>query len=141
MTSTAFQDALNAITDPTEAQVAATLAMQRADFLRQTQASDDATLRAAIGTRVTALQAAVSAATTDQATATGLATSEAATATAVAGSTPVVNLAYVTAMRDQIAALHTTLAGVETWRAQMDAGYALATTATADLATVVATKL
>ena len=141
MTSAAFQDALNAITDPIEAQVAATLAMQRADYLRQAAATDEATLRAAIGQRVTALQTAVAAATTDQATATTASASETAAATAVAASTPATTLAYVTAIRDQIAALHTTLADLQTWRAQMDAGFALATTATADLATVVASKL
>lgn len=47
----------------------------------------------------------------------------------------------MTQIRDQLAAIHTTLAGLEAWRAQMDSGYALAVTATADLATVVATKL
>lgn len=62
-------------------------------------------------------------------------------AATVKASTPVVNVAYLTQIRDQVAAIHTLLAEILTWRAQMDGGFALATNSVADLGTVVATRL
>ena len=140
MTVSALDDVLASITIDNLDTIAAAL-LDRVAVVRKAAELDDATLRTAIGTRVTALRSAATVATTDQATATSAATSETAMAATVTASTPAVTVAYLTAIRDQIAALHTTLADLQSWRAQMDSGYALATTATADLATVVAAKL
>jgi hypothetical protein len=101
----------------------------------------DAALRTAIGARVAALRAAADVATTDQAKAASAATAETATAAAVKASTPAVTVPYLTLVRDQVAQIHTMLAEMYAWRTQMDAGYALAVNSTADLATVVASKL
>ena len=100
-----------------------------------------AALRAAIGPRISALRTAASVATTDQAKATTVAATETMTAVTVKASAPAVTVAYLTQIRDQLATIHTMLADLQTWRAQMDSGFALTATATADMATVVATKL
>lgn len=135
-----LDDVLASITLANLDSVAAAI-LGRVTEVRKAAELDDTALRAAIGTRVTALRSAAAAATTDQAAATKAATSETESAAAVRASTPAVTLAYLTLVRDQVAQIHTMLADLQTWRAQMDAGYALAMTATADLATVVATKL
>lgn len=101
----------------------------------------DAALLTAISTRAAALRSAAAAASTDRTTAAAAAAAETARAASVEASTPVASLAYVTAIRNEVAAIHTMLAEIYSWRAQIDAGYALAVTSTADLATVVATKL
>lgn len=115
--------------------------LDRITAVRKAAVIDDATLRAQIGARVTSLRAAAATTTTDQATAVAAATAETTRAASVKASTPAASLAYVTAIRDEVAAIHTMLAEIYSWRAQIDAGYALAVTSTADLATVVATKL
>ena len=101
----------------------------------------DTALRAAIGGRVTALRAAATVATTDQTKVTTAAATETTTAVTVKASAPAVTVAYLTLVRDQVAAIHTMLAEIYTWRAQMDSGYALAVNSVADLATAAATKL
>jgi len=135
----ALDDVLASITLSNLDDIAAKL-LDRVAEVRKAAIVDDAALRDAIGTRVTSLRSSAAAATADQTTASAAAVSEATAATEVKASTPATTLAYVTLIRDQIAALHTALADLETWRGQMDDGFALATTATADLATVVATN-
>ncbi len=127
MTSTAFQDALSAITDPAVAQVAASLATQRADYLRQTVADADASLRTVIGQRVAALRTA-----SDQAGA--FQTSESARAATVTAATPDVTVAYLTLIRDELALIHNDLALVA-------GSQVIGLTATADLATVVSNNI
>ena len=135
----ALDDVLASITLANLDDIAAKI-LDRVTEVRKTAETDDAALRAAIGTRAASLRSSAAVATADQATASAAAISETTAATTVKASAPAVTIAYLTLVRDQIAAIRTTLAGLETWRAQMDSGYALATTATADLATVVATK-
>jgi len=135
----ALDDVLASITPDNLDAIAAAI-LGRVTEVRKAAELDDAALRTAIGARVASLRSSAAVATTDQVTASTAAATETTTAAAVMASTPAVTVAYVTAIRDQIAALHTTLAEMYTWRAQMGGGYALATTATADLATVVATK-
>lgn len=124
-----------------DAEAVAALVLKRVDEVRASAATDDVQLRAAIGLRVASLNASAATATADQAAATAAATAATTTAAAVKASTPAVTVAYMTSVRDQIEALWTAVAALQTWRAQMDTGVALTTTATADLATVVATKL
>jgi len=135
----ALDDVLASITPANLDAVTAAL-LGRVTEVRKAAEVDDTALRAAIGTRVASLRSSAAVATTDQATASAAAISETTAATTVKASAPAATIAYLTLVRDQIAAIHTTLAGLETWRAQMDSGFVLATTATADLATVVATK-
>lgn len=136
---TALDTVLASITPANLDDIAAAL-LSRVTEVRKTAEIDDAARRVAIGTRVAALRGTVTTATADQGTASAAATSETAMAATVKASTPAVTVAYLTLVRDQVAAIHTMLADLQTWRAQMDSGYTLATTATADLATVVATK-
>jgi len=136
---TALDDVLASITLQNLDDITAKL-LDRVTEVRKTAETDDVALRAAIGDRVASLRSSAAVATTDQEIASAAAVSEATAAKEVKASTPATTLAYVTLVRDQIAAIHTTLADLQTWRAQMDSGYALATTATADLATVVATR-
>ena len=136
----ALDDVLASITLANLDSVAAAV-LDRVTEVRKAAELDDAALRTAIGTRVSSLCSSAAVATTDQAKASAAATTETAAAATVKASTPAVTLAYLTLVRDQVAQIHTMLADLQTWRAQMDAGYALAATATADLATVVATKL
>jgi len=136
---TALDDVLASITLQNLDDIAAKL-LDRVTEVRKTAETDDVALRAAIGDRVASLRSSATAATADQATASAAATTETAIAAAVKASTAALTLAYLTAVRDQLGAIHTTLADLQTWRAQTDSGSALATTATADLATVVATK-
>ena len=136
---TALDDVLASITPANLDSITAKL-LDRVTAVRQAAQLDDTALRAAIGTRAASLRSSAAVATTDQATASAAAISETTAAATVKASTPAVTIAYLTLVRDQVAAIHTTLAGLETWRAQMDSGFVLATTATADLATVVATK-
>jgi len=138
--STALDDILASVTvDNIDSILAAILG--RATEVRKAAELDDAALLAAIGARVSSLRSSAAVATTDQATASDAADAETANAAAVKASAPALTVAYLTAVRDQIAQIHTMFAGLQTWRAQMDGDAALVTTATADLATVVATKL
>jgi hypothetical protein len=137
---TALDDLLASITLANLDDITAKL-LGRITEVRKAAVTDDAALRDAIGTRVASLRSSAAVATTDQATASAAATTETAIAAAVTASAPALTLDYLKAVRDAVAQIHTTLAGLQTWRAQTDGGSALATTATADLATVVATKL
>jgi len=136
---TALDDVLASVTLDNLDDIAAKI-LDRVDAVRKAAVLDDANLRTAIGARVTGLRSSADVATADQATASAAAISETAAAAAVKASTPALTLAYQASVRDQVAALHTMLADLQTWRAQMDSGFSLAATATADLATVVATR-
>lgn len=136
----ALDDVLASITLSNLDSIAATV-LARVTEVRQAAVSDDTARRASVGTRAASLRSSAAAATTDQATASAAAATETAVAAAVAASTPALTLDHLAAVRDQLAAIHATLAELQTWRAQTGSSYALATTATADLATVVATKL
>lgn len=112
-----------------------------ADLAARSAALDqDATWRKALAAGSDQLDAAATTATLDAAVATAnraaaqaVATTATARAAAVAASTPSLSLAYVTALRDETAALHTRDAQIATamaemyaWRAALDGGYALA---------------
>lgn len=81
----------------------------------------------AIASRVDTLRSAVT-------QADNIAASETTAANTVAASTPAVNLAYITAMRDQIAGMHNTIS-------TLAQGLSLAMTSVADLASVVSDEI
>lgn len=97
------------------------------DSVQATNLSSRETLKAAIGERVAALNAAKIAADT-------LETSETTRAAAVTASTPAATVAYLTLVRDEVAALHLLVA-------QMSGTQSLSLAAVADLATVVSSQL
>jgi Flp pilus assembly CpaF family ATPase len=123
---TALDDVLASITPDNMDPIVAAI-IDRATQVRKTAEADDAALRVVIGQRVANLRT-----TIDQATAFQKAQSDrAATVTA---TTPAVNVAYLTLIRDELALIRTDLATVAS-------NQVTALTAIADLATVVSRNL
>lgn len=125
MSTPAWQTDINAITDLSEADQAAVVAMQHADLIRSQQVTSDASLRTAIGQRVQTLRDASTQAASFE-------TSEASLAATIGVMDP--TAITMQQVRDQIALLHTDNANVA-------ATVKLALDAIADLATVVSNNL